>query len=383
MKHFKLLPLAILLSLGGCTPETPIEESSVSAFSERWSSIRKEDSEEVFGYLENALRPYTEKDKIYFEVSNTGGKPLIKAEFKSDEDLSFSSSESSVRKFKDYTLEIYGGAGSSMKNCTKDRGFDLSTQFEMTNMSLVSDGEELASIKQTLWTHIAENEKEDGEYEQGLYLDFQKAAMSRMLLGKILGKDDGLYEKNFIDISDSYPDQFVMSDILKSALPLFMNALKEGYKDGKVELRNVEKRRKTWDYKVYRAMVSINNKEDYASFLKDIAEDTLKDSLVSSVASDLISSYIDDAFEYVETVNGNFYVDFDDSNYLDCVNYDFNITMKEEEVVVSETEDSTGSFLKSLSFTGETYSECDDDVIPDMSYGGSLLNHDVWKEIEL
>jgi hypothetical protein len=130
-------------------------------------------------------------------------------------------------------------------------------------------------------------------------------------------------------------------------------------------------------------MVSIDNKEDYASFLKDIAEDALKDSLVSSVASDLISSYIDDAFEYVETVNGNFYIDFDDSDYLDCVNYDFNITMKEEEVVVSETEDSTGSFLKSLSFAGETYSECSDDVIPDMSYGGSLLNHDVWKEIEL
>lgn len=381
MKHAKLLPLVFLLSVGGCVPETPVEESSVSTFSERWSSVRKEDSEEVFGYLENALKPFTESDKLDFYFQDTGDKPLIKAKFQSDEELSLSSSESSAEKMKDYNVELYGRFLSSMKNCTKDRGFDLSTQFDINNLTIVSDGEELASIKQTLWTDIAETEKEDGEYEQGLYLDFQKAAMSRMLLGKLLGIDGGLYEKNFIDISDVYPDQFVMSDILKSALPLFTDAIKEGYKDGKVELRRVEKRRKSWDYGVYRVLVSINDKEDYASFLKDIAKDALEDSLVSSVASDLISSYIDDAFEDIETVDGSFYIDLD-YEYLDGINFDFNMTMKEKETTSSESEETSNFILKSLSFSGEGSGDYGENA-SDLSYGGSLLNHDVWKEIEL
>ena len=308
-------------------------------------------------------------------------KPLIKAEFESDEDLSLSSSESSNKKMKDYTVELYGRLSGSMKNCTKDRGFDFSTKFDMTNMSIVSDGEELASIKQTLWTHIAETEKEDGEYEQGLYLDFEKAAMSRMILGQLLGIDDGLYEKDFIDISDVYPDQFVMSDILKSALPIFMDAIKEGYKDGKVELRRVEKKHKSFTYDVYRVLVSITDKEDYASFLKDIAKDALEDSLVSSVASDLISSYIDDAFEDIETVDGSFYIDLD-YEYLDGFSFDFNVTMKEKETTSSESEETSNFILKSLSFSGEGSGDYGENA-SDLSYDGSLLDHDVWKEIEL
>ena len=381
MKHIKFLPLIILLSLGGCTPNTPVEESSVSEFSEKWSRVYEEDSEEVFGYLEAALKPFAENDELSFDFQDTDDKPLIKAEFESDEDLSLSSSESSNKKMKDYTVELYGRLSGSMKNCTKDRGFDFSTKFDMTNMSIVSDGEELASIKQTLWTHIAETEKEDGEYEQGLYLDFEKAAMSRMILGQLLGIDDGLYEKNFIDISDVYPDQFVMSDILKSALPLFMDAIKEGYKDGKVELRRVEKKHKSFTYDVYRVLVSITDKEDYASFLKDIAKDALEDSLVSSVASDLIGSYIDDAFEDIETVDGSFYIDLD-YEYLDGFSFDFNVTMKEKETASSESEETSNFILKSLSFSGEGSGDYGENA-SDLSYDGSLLDHDVWKEIEL
>ena len=382
MKHIKLLSLVTILSVGGCVPETPVEESSVSTFSEKWTRVFDDYSDEVFGYFENALKPFTENDKLGFYIEDTGDKPLIKAEFQSDEDLSLSSSESSVKNMKDYNVELYGRLIGSMKNCTKDRGFDLSTQFDINNLTIVSDREELASIKQTLWTHIAETEKEDGEYEQGLYLDFQKAAMSRMLLGKLLGIDEGFYEKNFIDISDIYPDQFVMSDILKSALPLFMDALKEGYKDGKVALRKVEKRRKNWDYWVYRALVSISDKEDYASFLKDIVEGALNDSSVSSVASDLISSYIDEAFEDIEAINGSFYIDIDDADYIDCVNYEFNVTMKEKEAASSEAEETSNFVLKSISFNGTGSGDYGADA-SDVSYGGSLLNHDVWKEIEL
>ncbi|MBR4811779.1 MAG: hypothetical protein IKZ68_01535, partial [Bacilli bacterium] len=150
----------------------------------------------------------------------------------------------------------------------------------------------------------------------------------------------------------------------------------------KVALRKVEKRHKNWDYWVYRALVSISDKEDYASFLKDIVEGALNDSLVSSVASDLISSYIDEAFEDIETINGSFYIDIDDADYIDCVNYEFNVTMKEKEATSSEAEDTSNFVLKSISFNGTGSAAYGADA-SDMSYGGNLLNHDVWKEIEL
>ena len=379
MKRFKYLPLVVLLSLGGCVPNTQVEESSITEPSEKLPPVK--DSEEAFSYLEMALKPFTENDKLEFDFRSASDEPLIKAEFESGADISLSSSEPSTEKMTDYTVEIYGRLLGSMKNCTKDREFDFSTQFDMSNMSIVSKGEELASIKQTFWTHIAETKKEDDKYEQGLYLDFSRAAMSRMIAGEILGMDDGLYEKTFIDISDVYPDQFVMSDILQSVLPLFMDALKEGYKDGKVELKRVEKKRNDLSISLYRVLVSITNKEDFSSFLKDIVEDALEDSLVSSVASDFINSYIDDAFEEIKTIDGNFSIDYEDGS-IESVNYDFNMTMKEKETASSESEDASNFVLKSLSFKGKGFGEYGDSIT-DLSYGGSLLNHDVWKELEL
>ena len=379
MKRSKVFPLAILLSLGGCTPNNLVEESSVTEPSEKLSTIY--DSEEAFSVLESALKPYTEDDKLYFSFHSTNDKPLIKAEFESDDDLSLSSEESSVKKMKDYTVELYGYFQGSMKNCSKDRGFDFSSEFDITDMSVISQEEELAAIKQTFWTHIAETKKDDGTYEQGLYIDFSKAAISRMIVGEILGMDDGFYEKTFIDIADVYPDEFVMSDVLQSALPLFMDALKEGYGENKVQLYRVEeKQKKNRTVSCYRVLVPIEDKDDFSSFLKEIAESALSDSLVSSLASDLINSYIDDAFKDIETVSGSFSIDYVE-DFIESVDYHFDMTMKEKEATSSETEEDSDFLLKSLSFNGEGYCEYGEGII-DFSYDGSLLNHDVWKELD-
>ena len=194
MKRFKIAPLVILLSLGGCTPKVEESSSSIES-SEQWSAVA--DSDKAFDTLENALRPYLTDDKFgYFFMNVDESKPLITLDMESDEDLfSSSSTPSSTKEMKGYTVELYGKGDVSMVNCTKEHAFKAANIFNANRMAVISGGSELTSIKQTYKTYIAENKKgEAEEYEQGFYADLTQAAMSKFLVGQLLGKDDGIEE---------------------------------------------------------------------------------------------------------------------------------------------------------------------------------------------
>ena len=369
MKRFKIAPLVILLFLGGCTPKVEESSSSIES-SEQWSAVA--DSDKAFDTLENALKPYLTDDKFGYSFINVDeSKPLITLDMKSDEDLFASSSTpSSKKEMKGYTVELYGKGDVSMVNCTKEHAFKAANIFNANRMAVISGGNEFTSIKQTFKTYIAENKKgEAEEYEQGFYADLTQAAMSKFLVGQLLGKDDGIEERTYTDISEIYSDSFVLADVMDRALPYFRDALNERYQKGNIAIEKNDK-------SVYRIDVSIKNKEDFSSLIKNVIADALGQYL-SSITFD---EYVDEALEDVDTVKGDLTFTYTEGGTLGDVFYDFDIAMKKEEPSSSEEEPSD-FFLKSASFEGNITLKHGSDVEEDI-FPNDFLNHEVWKELD-
>ena len=370
MKHLKIVSIFVLLSLGGCAPE--IEESSSSIeSSEQWTAVA--DSDKAFDTLENALRPYLTDDKFGYSFMNVDeSKPLITLDMESDEDLfDYSSSSSMKNEMKAYTVELYGKGDATMVNCTKEHAFKAANIFNANRMAVISGGSELTSIKQTFKTYIAENKKgEAEEYEKGFYADLTQAAMSKFLVGQLLGKDDGIEDKTYTDISEIYSDSFVLADVLDRALPYFRDALDERYQKGNIAIEKNDK-------SVYRIDVSIKNKEDLSSLIKNVIADALGRYL-SGITFD---EYVDEALEGVESANGDLTFTYTEGGTLGDIFYDFNIAMKKEEPSSSE-EETSDFFLKSASFEGNITLKHGSDVKEDI-FPNDFLNHEVWKELEL
>ena len=373
MKRFKIIPIAILLTLGGCTPK--IEESSSSIESlEQWTAVA--DSDKAFGTLENALRPYLTDDKFGYSFMNVDeSKPLITLDMESDEDLFASSSTpSSTKEMKGYTVELYGKGDVSMVNCTKEHAFKAANIFNANRMAVISGGSELTSIKQTFKTYIAENKKgETEEYEQGFYADLTQAAMSKFLVGQLLGKDDGIEEKTYTDISEIYRDSFVFADVMDRALPYFRDALNERYQKGNIAIEKNDK-------SVYRINVSIKSKEDLSSLIKNVIADALKTPLEQYLSSLTFDDYVDRMLEDVDTVEGNLTFTYTEEGTLGDIFYDFDIAMKKEEPSSSEEEPSD-FFLKSVSFEGNIALKHGSDIKEDI-FPNDFLDHNVWKELD-
>ena len=87
MKRFKIAPLVILLSLGGCTPNTNNKSyPPESRPQKQWSAAL--DSDKALSGFEDALRPYLLDDRIgYYFYNGTNTTPLVSVDFETDEDL--------------------------------------------------------------------------------------------------------------------------------------------------------------------------------------------------------------------------------------------------------------------------------------------------------
>ena len=276
-----------------------------------------------------------------------------------------------------------------MLNCNMAHEFKASTTFNASKMAIISEGEELTSIKQLFKTNIAETKVSEDPlvYEQGLYTDLSKAAMSKFLFGQLLGQDDGIEDKTFIDVSSVFPDSFVFSEVMEEALAEFIDALKDLYEQGKVSiLTNGEN--------VYDMEIRIADKNDFGNILRDIAREALdgfSNPLVSGLSFD---TYIDSVLEGIDSLHGSLKIRFFDGDVYDddgqkfyesdmgLIEYDFNAKLKNEEPSSSSSEESSQFNFKSICFDGDISlihgDRVRDDMVPD-----DLLDHEVWKELEL
>ncbi|MBR3675182.1 MAG: hypothetical protein IKN69_03485 [Bacilli bacterium] len=390
MKRTRYLPLVILLSLGGCVPNT--NDSSLTPDSREktsWSEVK--DSDKAFDGFGRAIYPYILDNKVGYYFQNGNNNAIVTLDFETDEDY-FSSSLSSApskKDMKDYTVELYGIGETAMLNCNPAHDFKASTTFDASKMAIISEGEELTSIKQLFKTNIAETKISEDPlvYEQGLYTDLSKAAMSKFLFGQLLGQDDGIQDKTFIDVSSIFPDSFVFSEVMEEALAQFIDALKDLYEKGKVSiLTNGEN--------VYDMEIRIADKNDFGNILRDIAREALdgfSNPLVSGLSFD---TYIDSVLEGIDSLNGSLKIRFFDGEVygeygqmfyesdMGLIEYDFNAKLKNEEPSPSSSEESSQFNFKSICFDGDIClihgDRVRDDMVPD-----DLLNHEVWKELEL
>ena len=389
MKRFKIAPLVILLSLGGCTPNTNNESyPPESRPHKQWSAVT--DSDKAFSGFENALRPYLLDDRIgYYFYNGTNTTPLVSVDFETDEDLfSSSSSAPSNKESKVYTVELYGIGETTLLDCTKEHGFKASTTFNANKMSVISEGNELTSIKQLFKTHLAETKISDDadEYEQGLYTDLTKASMSKFLIGHLLGQDDGIEDKTFIDVSSVFPDSFVFADAMEEALTLYIATLKEWYKEGNVSIQ-------TDGDIAYKMEIAVTDKNAFGDLLREIASKALEgfsNPLVSSLSFD---TYIDSILETIDSLNGCLtiyyydgmvYPDDEAPSYesdLGLIEYDFEAKMKDGEPSSSSAEESTDFDLKSITFDG-TINLVHGELVRDDGVPNDLLDHNVWKELD-
>ncbi len=389
MKRFKILPIVILLSLGGCVPSAT--DSSLTPDSREkttWSPVK--DSDKAFDGFGRAISPYLLDNKVGYYFQNGNNNRIISLDFETDEELFPSDSKNlSEKRMRTYTAELYGIGETAMLNCNMAHEFKASTTFNASKMAIISEGEELTSIKQLFKTNIAETKISEDPlvYEQGLYTDLSKAAMSKFLFGQLLGQDDGIEDKTFIDVSSVFPDSFVFSEVMEEALAEFIDALKDLYEKGKVSiLTNGEN--------VYDMEIRIADKNDFGNILRDIAREALdgfSNPLVSGLSFD---TYIDSVLEGIDSLNGSLKIRFFDGDVygedgqksyesdMGLIEYDFNAKLKSEDPSPSSSEESSQFNFKSICFDGDIClihgDRVREDMVPD-----DLLDHEVWKELEL
>ena len=389
MKRFKILPIVILLSLGGCVPSAT--DSSLTPDSREkttWSPVK--DSDKAFDGFGRAISPYLLDNKVGYYFQNGNNNRIISLDFETDEELFPSASNNpSEKRMRTYTAELYGIGETAMLNCNMAHEFKASTTFNASKMAIISEGEELTSIKQLFKTNIAETKISEDPlvYEQGLYTDLSKAAMSKFLFGQLLGQDDGIEDKTFIDVSSVFPDSFVFSEVMEEALAQFIDALKDLYEKGKVSILTDGKN-------VYDMEVRIADKNDFGNILRDIAREALdgfSNPLVSGLSFD---TYIDSVLEAIDSLNGSLKIRFFDGDVygedgqvsyesdMGLIEYDFTAKLKNEEPSSSSSEESSQFNFKSICFDGDICLIHGDRVRDDM-VPGDLLDHEVWKELEL
>ena len=213
--------------------------------------------------------------------------------------------------------------------------------------------------------------------------------MSKFLFGQLLGQDDGIEDKTFIDVSSVFPDSFVFSEVMEEALAEFIDALKDLYEKGKVSILTDGKN-------VYDMEIRIADKNDFGNILRNIAREALDGFLNPLVSGLSFDTYIDSVLEGIDSLNGSLKIRFFDGDVYDddgqkfyesdmgLIEYDFTAKLKNEEPSPSSSEESSSSQFnfKSICFDGDISlihgDRVREDMVPD-----DLLDHEVWKELEL
>ncbi|MBR3266695.1 MAG: hypothetical protein IKI55_00995 [Bacilli bacterium] len=374
MKRKSILFFASVLALGACA--NALQESSSQA--DTWVEVK--DSDKVFGFLDEDIKPILLDDKQEATIKQKGDKPLFAMDFETGGDLSFSSEEpSSNSELKPYRIEFFGEASTKAFGLTKEHEFKTETHFENAKVSLSSKGEDLTSITQTFSTYIAETKKSSDplEYEQGLYLDLSHAKLTRIIFEEAFGEGTVLEDRIFIDLSSSWSSfapLFPLVDVLDGARPYFIDALKDRYSNKKLSLKTDEKGH-------YSLFASIESKEDFADLVKDPLDKLFDRYVDIASVKTVVDGYIDDALREIKSIKGSLSIPFTVTSVGD-IGLELNVEMNEKKKTdSSEAEDSSDFAVKSLSFSSEIALSHGNEV--DVSdFPSDLLDHNVWKEFE-
>lgn len=396
MKRRVLLTLTSLFVLASCQNEESLEASSLSSSeipsissSEVLESSEPDDGlDDIFLTLEDNLRPFVKGDKNGFKITPVGDDPLFKLSFKTDGEIASTNATGSSstigeeeKEIKNYAIELNCEESTiETFNRTKKRGYCNRMTFENAEISVVRDNSHIIDLNQTYVGYLAQTEiagTNPKEYENGLYIDLSRAALSRITFAPLFNKLI-LPAKNYIDMGtvfEGLQEIFPMATTMNTLLPSALDLLKQEVRSGVLTLdKKTEKR--VEEYKIHR---EIESKQVLRNKIDEIIDEAFEDPTIDLNRQD-INEILDAVFDKIRSISGDFEINFNENEFENII-LDFNVKL--EDILPEDVEDLGVYFSLNEFVVSSKITLMDPKDVDFSTYPTDLQNHNTWKELSL